>query len=703
MKFKFLQLFVLTLLISVGTPSFSQTTMVVGGKMIKTGADTKLVIGSSGNTTNIQGTGGLIEDRDGTTILAGSTNFSGIGQGIANTPYAGDEGPIASFYNLEIDHAGFVGNSLVTSSILANTAGKVFVKNELIPKNGAFSVLSDSGLVMKSTSYTSEGFPVGSGTTRQVTSGTPAVIASPNCSGANAQSIISGNITVERPIANTLISARLITPGVIPLSTIRDNWQEGGTAYDHYGTLIYGSAGSGGGFDGNALSGNRSTIAMINAEGTAYNYVLATNSSQDAFGLGKGLLLTVYGDRRYDATNSVVDNEVAGSLNDRYNYTILRTTGRINQCDYTFSDLPASTGQYANIGNPFWAYYNLTAATRTNVSATYNYLDPHVIGTNKSRGKFIEGNFVNAGPGPVPTLDPGQGIIIQTDIQTAGVNPSLVFPASGIISKASATDGGLTTFSTKTTAPREHLMIDGFIQYPGQSSYHVNPFSSVRVSYSSDFSDGIGEEDSKTAGSSFENLVINRDGTKLAIEGRKPVAKIDTVHLELSRLFNGDANTNQAIKYGLSINTNYLNGDKLYVLFDKSANTFQSIPAFSKEMYDLTIETGKKNEDKYAVLILDKSYQTLLDYMTSKEKLNMAVYPNPSADYITVIDQKLAGSSVEIISTNGKNILSRTMDSSDNLNKTGVQFDVRNYATGAYFVRLKTTDGEIKTQKFIKE
>ncbi len=435
---------------------------------------------------------------------------------------------------------------------------------------------------------------------------------------------------------------------------------------------------------------------MVNSAGNAYDYVSTTNANNTSFGLGKGLLLTVYGDRRYDATKTVVANEVAG-----YNYTILRSTGSVQQCDYSFSDLPSASGENicANIGNPFWAYYDLSQATRTNVSATYNYLDPHVIGTNSSRGKFIEGNLENPAPGPVPTLDPGQGIIVEI----TGENPELSFPASGIISKADATDGGLTTFSTKTTAPREHLMIDGFIQYPGQSSYHDNPFSSVRVSYSSDFSDGIGEEDSKSAGSSFENLVINRDGSKLAIEGRKPVAKIDTVQLELSRLFNGDANTNQGIKYGLRINTNYLNGDKLYVLFDKSANNYQAIPAFSKDMYDLSIETGKKNEDKYAVLILDKSYQALLDYMTSKEKLNMAVYPNPSADYITVIDQKLAGSSVEIIGVNGKNILSRTMDSSENLNKTGVQFDVRDYATGAYFVRLKTTDGEIKTQKFIKE
>ncbi|MFM1913991.1 MAG: hypothetical protein RIR51_1844 [Bacteroidota bacterium] len=691
-----LKLNLLLLFVTIPICCFSQQKfkiIVENNTTFQNGGNAKLIIGrGSSDTTIFESKGSTYLDKGGNTIIMSRTIFKGTGDSLLNSPYEGNS-PIANFYNL-------IQESSDTTFIEENTNGVIFVRNLLKPSQGY--IQSNGKLIFKSTEYTTNAFfntglPAPNNL-RTVTNGNPARITNANCGS------ILGDVIVERPISNTLIGNRLLSPGVIPTGTIQDNWQEtnSGTAYHNYGTFTYGPGGSTNGFDGSTGSNTYSTIAYIS--NGAYSYLSSTNNANTQFALGKGLSVVVYGDRRNNySTTSVVGHEENG-----FNYTILRTKGALNQCDFTFptADLPTdgteAAPSYIIIGNPFWANYDMSSLTKTNISDTYYYLNPSVYRevsdgatTVRKRGNYIAVNTTNLGPSEVAKIDPGQAVIIGT----IGNTPSLSFPKSGIIDSNTVTEG-LVAFSKTTSSNTEHLIIEGIYKENNMENFS-EPFSTVRVSFSSKFSNNFGPEESISYLNLFENLSISNFNKDLAIEGRNLNSKADTINLQLRKLFNSP--NNSSLEYGLGINTKYLSGDKLYVLFDKSSFTYTQIPAYSNEIYKLNIENGKHEEDKYAILILDKSYQSLIDFSNSKEKLNMAVYPNPSSDYITVLDQKLAGSRIDILGTNGNNILSKTLEKSENLNKTGIQLDVKNYSSGAYLVRLINEDGQIKTQKFVKE
>ncbi|MFM1912469.1 MAG: hypothetical protein RIR51_307 [Bacteroidota bacterium] len=703
MKLKFLQLTLLVILIGSNTMKAQTTTMVLGTNLTKSG-DVKLVLGGPGQTTVIEGSGGKIVDTDGDTYLSGKTNFTSNGVGIANTPYSGNYGPLAEFYNLTVNHSG------ITSQVLST--GHVFVKNHLVPTAGTLES-SFGALVMKSSF---SGVTVGSKTFSE---GKPAVIASSACTSGTPAGAITGNITVERPISNYWVANRLLTPGVTPSGTIKSNWQEGApaTAYENYGMFIFGDKrnGAGSGFD--ALSGGRnfpanaSTIYNYNTANQSWNYILNSEGTEstNAFGLGKGVATVVYGDRRYNDALSPSANE-SGTT---YHYTTLRTEGTLNQCDYTFTGLPtdgtsATNGEkYALLGNPFWGYISF-AGTTSNTAIEYTgikeyiYWDPTKNGTSLSnRGGYTIINLTSLAGTENLTVNPGQAFFVSTISNT----PTLTFHEEGI-STTNTNDLGYKAFSTRSAnVYNPYIKIDGLVKLAGNETYNETPFSTVRVSYSDKFSNDYGVEDSRAAfKNSFENLVINNIGNEFVIEGRKPVNKVDTIQLGLSRLFNGGQTANQDTRYAFRINTENLTNDNLYVLYNKVADSYSKIPSNSNDIYSLDIETGKVAEDKYSVLIFDKSYQSLVDYyLGNKESLNMVVYPNPSADYITIIDKKLAGSKVEIVGNNGKKITSHDVENSTKVSTYGVTMDVRDFSNGAYFVRLISSDGEVKTSKFIKQ
>jgi len=78
---------------------------------------------------------------------------------------------------------------------------------------------------------------------------------------------------------------------------------------------------------------------------------------------------------------------------------------------------------------------------------------------------------------------------------------------------------------------------------------------------------------------------------------------------------------------------------------------------------------------------------------------NIALFPNPVTDYVTAnIELENASKLMEvrILNTNGQMVSTQTFDNTKGEN---VRFDVRQFATGTYFLQIRTDEG-VKTERF---
>jgi len=97
------------------------------------------------------------------------------------------------------------------------------------------------------------------------------------------------------------------------------------------------------------------------------------------------------------------------------------------------------------------------------------------------------------------------------------------------------------------------------------------------------------------------------------------------------------------------------------------------------------------------IMLIDNIVLTVSNLSTSENQLSkntVAVYPNPTSDYLNVRSkQKNAG--IKIYDVSGKMVLS--------LDKAEQKIDVSQLMKGTYFLTLKNADGTSSTNKFIKK
>jgi hypothetical protein len=84
--------------------------------------------------------------------------------------------------------------------------------------------------------------------------------------------------------------------------------------------------------------------------------------------------------------------------------------------------------------------------------------------------------------------------------------------------------------------------------------------------------------------------------------------------------------------------------------------------------------------------------------MAFKEKY-LVVYPNPVQDMLTVginvQDEKIK--QLDILDEQGKLVLS------EQVNSSSTQLSVKHLPKGLYFVQVTNQNGDVKTEKFLKE
>lgn len=688
MKFRIVFVLIFICLWNFCFTSFSQTihiTLSPNSSLLNSGT-TNIILGGANDTTHFVNLGGTFKDPVGNLTIKGITYFSGgtsPDPGNTTDPYLKQTGNLGELNILTIDQP----NLTDTSRIDGNT-GSLIINKTIVPNRGA--LLSNNGrLVLKSSKNTElyNGNPQ--------SYGIPTVIGRSNCSNGVPDGKVLGDIYVERPISTAQYGTRFLTPGLNPSKTIYETYQESGTATPGYGIHLFkNGTDKSDGFDiGNNAFPNGS-IAYFNNQNSAWAYFPATNELNENWGLGKGVIAVVYGDRTYTPFTIPTANS---------RYTILRTYGSVNQCDFNFNSFLKQgtelTPSYSLIGNPFWAYFNLAPANieHTDISG-YSYYNPSVAGTGNNKGSYENVNFSNPYPNDLVTLQPGQSFFVSI----IGPSPSLTLKASGIQSDTTL-DGKFQTFGKLTSwEEREHIIIEGLVNSLNPEKFNETPFSKVRTSFSKDFSNEIGKEDTPlNFRNAFENLAIKHPNSDLIIEGRKPVETTDTLHLALSRLFNEkDPAKNEKIKYAFRINTNLVNGDKLYSLYNSEDQSFIEIPKYSNEIYPLDIPVNTKTIDKYSIIIMDKSYQDYLNYHIQRDPDGIFTYPNPTSQFVHVLSNNLSESIIEIVNMRG--IIVETRKLPANTPQKEEIIDLSKYPTGNYLIRLKNKDGRSFTKKIIK-
>ncbi|MFP5040798.1 T9SS type A sorting domain-containing protein [Parasediminibacterium sp. JCM 36343] len=362
-------------------------------------------------------------------------------------------------------------------------------------------------------------------------------------SSANIQYGTGAAFQVERYIPASKRAYRVIATGVNSgSSTIFDNWQEGGTNSNGYGTHITGLAGALGidnttGFD-KTQKGTKSlfTYSVDNTTGNAgWVTYTSTKGSNDTISAYKGYLLTIRGNRAYNLT---VDNTLMNAP------VTLRSRGKLvtGSINYTTSGVTAngvtnnnirlnsgSATGFTMLGNPYACAINwnsiIANAANQNIENTYWHFDPNV-GTV---GAYVTYNGI-AGVSSNPSgsalnqyIQPGQAFFIKNT-------------STAPILQIREADKAASSTNTSVFGEGENSNIVFSIDKQIDSQF-VNLDGAV-LCYKNSFTNALGKEDATKMMNAAENLSIFSNNNTLSIEGRASPAMGDTVQLRLGQLVN---------------------------------------------------------------------------------------------------------------------------------------------------------------------
>ena len=78
--------------------------------------------------------------------------------------------------------------------------------------------------------------------------------------------------------------------------------------------------------------------------------------------------------------------------------------------------------------------------------------------------------------------------------------------------------------------------------------------------------------------------------------------------------------------------------------------------------------------------------------------LNFYIFPNPTSNSLSIISEKTI-KQIEVYNNLGQLVTGNIVV----LNDENFEINVSKLVTGVYFLKIKTTDGEIGVERFIKE
>ena len=371
---------------------------------------------------------------------------------------------------------------------------------------------------------------------------------------------IFGNVTVERFIAQGLRTFRDISPEVAGAGSVFTNWQEAGINNNGYGIFITGINGSspGGvhaptGFD-ISLTGAGS-MQTYSGGSTSGVWSYPTSTKRLALNPYRGYRLLIRGNRagslytvpQPTAMWSDVKLRATGKLvTGSVSFTVSGTTNGTSDSSYALNN--GSTA-FSFIGNPYACPIDWTTITKSNISSSYWYLDPTFV-NGSGNSIYVTYNATSNTVSNVASnmnqyIQPGQAFFIQND--GSGIDPVLTIDEN---------DKVLPSVASETA-------IFGNAQ-PNRIAFNLlkggGALDGAVAVFRYDFTDAIGDEDSRKFTNTSENLSIMRSGQNLSIEGTSLPKDGDVVQLHL---YNLAATTDYQLKVDASLF--YSNGVVAYL------------------------------------------------------------------------------------------------------------------------------------------
>lgn len=385
---------------------------------------------------------------------------------------------------------------------------------------------------------------------------------------------INGNVIVEKYVPARR-AFRFVTPTVTTTSSIRANWQEGGTSWDNnpnpgFGTHITGPSAYKNGVD-STMTQNYSMFTFNNASGS-WNAV--TNTLTNTLIAGTPYRLMIRGDRSLNIYQ--MDNFPTPKN------TILRTTGTLKTGSYSVSNLSSTSEGDNFIGNPYQCDVDIDELLNTASDLNTNFVymwDPFM----NTRGAYATvpmptGTITPSGTSATRYLRPGQGFFIKTSTGSS-LNPSLTFNESMKYS-------GVNTTSTSN-----------FVEtpFPNSNSIDVTLVNldsnviadGISIQYQFNFDNKITDFDAKKISNLDETISIDNQGQLLAIERRNSqIDKQEVIKLNIQKY--------RASHYLLRIQKNGYKptNSKLY---DNYLDIFVEIPSDKESEYEFSIDSDPKS------------------------------------------------------------------------------------------------------------
>ena len=469
---------------------------------------------------------------------------------------------------------------------------------------------------------------------------------------------ISGisNATIERyfPAKRAF---RLFSSAVTSTTSIKTNWMENATpgvagSYPYtagtannptagYGTHITGSGGNTNGFD--ASTTNNASLFSFNKASQAWTEV--TNVSSGTITAGDAYRIYIRGDRGTHLGN----NLAAASA------TVLRTAGSLLSGTQTIT-LSDTLNDWSMVGNPFQAVVDMAAATKTNTTDYYYIWDP-TLGT---QGAYVAWNFT-AGTSNNPSsamnsfLQPGQAFFIQTAATAAA---SIAFPESAKGTTASQT---LTSQAWRISANPTSLGIT--LYYTDSLKNNANATDGLRVIFADGANNAVDRYDAKKLENIDENISVNRNGSRLAMEIMSPYDTTTNIPLHV--------NNYRQTKYTLRIKwENPANNNIVAVLNDKYTGKKTTINEATNIPFDVNPTIAASTAaDRFNISFTKNTVTSVSNFIVNGNNAQIKIQPNPIRNNTinTQISNLPAGKyTISLYDINGKYITQTTYNHYNN-------------------------------------
>ncbi len=428
---------------------------------------------------------------------------------------------------------------------------------------------------------------------------------------------ISGSVTVERFIKQGLRTFRDLCPEVSGAGSVFTNWQESGSYNNGYGVFITGISGNspGGvhaatGFDISSTGAGSMQTYSSGVGSGSWSYITSTKALSLSPYQGYRLLIrgnragslyttpqpaSMWSDVKLRATGSLVTGAV--------NYTA--TGGSINV-------LNSNANAYSFIGNPYACPINWNSLTKSHLTSTYQYFDPTFVNAS-GNSTYVSYNTISgtsSNPGPTNVnqyIQPGEAFWVQND--ASGIAPSLTINETD---KVLPTVAPLTEiFGTKTINRLAFSLMKG----GGKVDAAVAVFRN-------EFTNDIGDEDSRKLNNQGENLTLLNKGVDLSIDGTSLPKGGDTLQLHMYNLVSESS-------YQLNVDPSVFKGEGVGAfIYDAILKTKTPIGSSTVSIEFKTASDVSSNANRFSIVFYSLANNGAFE-ATSITSAPLKVSPNP--------------------------------------------------------------------------